>query len=65
MITLVVSDLDQLSFLECELMDANIPYYKRLDDGAYGLTTPYLIVYGAPLDMTRASKWIKEQENEN
>lgn len=65
MVTLVVSDINQLSFLERELMEANIPYSTRLDDGAYGLVAPYLLVYNVPLDFTRASKWIKEYKNEH
>lgn len=60
MVTLVVGDLDQLSFLECELMDADIPYYTQLDDGRYGIPTPYLLVHNVPLDSTRAMKWIEE-----
>ena len=61
MVDLVVDNLDQLSFLECELIDADIPYHTRLDDGRYGITPPYLLVYNVPLDFERSIKWIKEQ----
>lgn len=61
MVTLFVSDLDQLTMLEYALMRTNISYTKELDDGRYGLGTPYLKVYEVPLDEQRAFNWIKEQ----
>ena len=65
MVTLFVSDLDQLTMLEYALMRTNISYTKELDDGRYGIETPYLKVYEVPLDEQRAFNWIKEQsENE-
>ena len=60
MVTLFVSDLDQVTMLEYMLMKANIQYTRSLDDGRYGLQTPYIKVYEVPLDEQRAFNWIKE-----
>ena len=61
MVTLFVSDLDQITMLEYALMRSNIEYTKTLDDGRYGIATPYIKVHAVPLDEERAFKWIKEQ----
>ena len=63
MVTLFVSDLEQITMLEYELARSDIEYYKALDDGRYGIPTPYIKVYGVPLDEQRAFKWIKEKMN--
>lgn len=60
MVTLFVSDLDQITMLEYALLRSNIDYTKKLDDGRYGIATPYIKVYEVPLDEQRAFKWIKE-----
>ncbi len=64
MITLVVSDLHQITWLEYELINAKIKYETQLDDGRYGLYTPYLLVYNTPLDFQRALQWIGEQSKD-
>lgn len=61
MITLFVSDLDEITMLEYVLMRSNIEYTKELDDGRYGILTPYIKVYEVPLDEQRAFNWIKEK----
>ena len=61
MITLFVSDLEQVTMLEYVLMRSNIEYTKELDDGRYGILTPYIKVYEVPLDEQRAFNWIKEK----
>ena len=61
MITLFVSDLDEVTMLEYVLMRSNIEYTKELDDGKYGILTPYIKVYEVPLDEQRAFNWIKEK----
>jgi hypothetical protein len=61
MVTLFVSDLEQVTMLEYVLMRSNIEYTKQLDDGRYGILTPYIKVYEVPLDEQRAFNWIKEK----
>ena len=61
MVTLFVSDLEQITMLEYALMHSNIEYTRKLDDGRYGLETPYIKVYEVPLDEQRAFNWIKEK----
>lgn len=60
MVTLFVDDLDQLTMLEHLLHSHGIEHDVKLNDGRYGLTAPYLLVYGVPLDEQRAYKWIRE-----
>lgn len=65
MVTLFVSDLDQITMLEYALLRSGIDYAKTLANGRYGIVTPYITVHEVPLDEERAFKWIKEQiENE-
>ena len=64
MVTLVVDDREQLTILEYLLETNGIDYKVALDDGRYGLQTPYLLVYGAPLDEQRAVQWIRYREEE-
>jgi hypothetical protein len=64
MITLLVNDLTQITLLEVALQNANIEYEVVLDDGRYGIDTPYLLVYNTPLDNLRALKWIGEQSKD-
>ena len=61
MVTLFVSDLHQVTMLEYALMLSKIEYTRELDDGRYGITTPYIKVYEVPLDELRAFNWIKEK----
>lgn len=61
MVKLLVKDLITRTNLEQALINAHITYSVELDDGRYGLNTPYLLVYNAPLDELRALKWIGEQ----
>ena len=60
MVTLFVSDLEQITMLEFLMMKCNIEYTRELDDGRYGITPPYIKVYEVPLDEQRAFNWIKE-----
>ena len=60
MVTLFVSDLDQMTMLEYELSRLGIKYDKQQDYDRYGLGLPYLKVYDVPLDEQRAFNWIKE-----
>lgn len=61
MVSLFVSDLTQMTLLEQALINAGIEYSVELDNGRYGLKSPYLLVYGVPLDELRACKWIKSK----
>ena len=58
MVTLFVSDLDQLTILEYLLFIHGITHDIKLNDGRFGLQSPYLLVYGVPLDEKRAIRWI-------
>lgn len=64
MVQLVVKNLAQITLLESKLMSSGIDYVFKIDDGKYGLSTPYLLVDNVPLDEQRAFKWIKERVNE-
>lgn len=65
MIKLVVNDYEQVTILEYALMHKNIHYEIELAEQSIGITPPYLIVDGVPLDSYRAMNWIKERtENE-
>lgn len=64
MVTLVVGDLEQITILEYLLTVHGIEFKTELDDGRYGLETPYLLVYNAPLDARRAIKWIMHREED-
>ena len=61
MVTLFVSDFNQLTTLEYALILSKIEYTTKLDDGRYGIATPYIKVYEVPLDEQRAFNWIKEK----
>ena len=60
MVRLLVDDFEQITTLEIALLNANIEYTTELNDGKYGIASPYLIVNSIPLDMVRAMKWIGE-----
>ena len=64
MVQLVISEITNhrkfKSFVDA-LHKANIEYQLTMDLGEYGITPPYLIVDGVPLDETRAYKWVKER----
>ena len=64
MVVLVVNDYDQVTMLEAALVKADIGYDVMVGNGVYGLSKPYLLVDGVPLDMTRALKWIGGKINE-
>ena len=57
MVTLFVDDLDQITILECVLISKSIDYELALNEFKHGLSSPYLLVYGAVLNETRAIKW--------
>lgn len=61
MVSLMVNDLEQMTLLEHALITADITYEVVFDDGRYGITPPYIIVDGAPLDELRALKWLNER----
>ena len=61
MVTLFVDDLEQVTTLEYIMMCSKIEYDRQLDDGRYGIPTPYIKVNGCPLDEQRALNWIKEK----
>ena len=63
MVQLVLDDIDQMSILESVLVENNIPYeiVPNTDRNFNPLLTPYLLVHGVPLDLTRSLKWIKEK----
>lgn len=63
-VILVVDEVNQLNFLEQELVRSNIKHTVEVRATDYGLSKPYLLVDGIPLDLFRALKWIKEQGNE-
>ena len=58
MVTLFVSDLDQLTILEYLLFIHGIDHEIKLNDGRFGMQSPYLMVYGVPLDEIRSIRWI-------
>jgi hypothetical protein len=60
-VTLIVNNLEQLTMLEYMLVNANIDYTVEVSDGKYGITPPYLIVHGVPIDERRSFEWIKGQ----
>lgn len=61
MIKLVVNDYEQMTRLEHALMSENIEYTLELAEQSIGITPPYLVVDGVPLDSYRAMNWIKER----
>lgn len=61
MVELYTFDFEETT-LEKELQKADIEYQLCIDIGNYGLTTPYLVVDGVPLDKKRAMIWIKEHD---
>ena len=61
MVTLVVSEPNQISMLEWELAMAGIDRVVDIDEGKYGFEPPYLVVDGVPLDFERSLNWIEER----
>lgn len=61
MIKLVVNDYEQMTILEQALMSENVAYELELAGQSIGITPPYLIVDGVPLDSYRAMNWVKER----
>lgn len=64
MVTLFVDDLDQLTILEYLLYIHNIDHDIKRNDGRFGMKSPYITVYGAPLDEKRAMKWIRSKKGD-
>lgn len=64
MVTLYVDNLDQVTILEYLLGTHGIDYEVKQNDGRFGLTAPYLLVYGAPLDEKRAIRWIRGRQED-
>lgn len=58
MVKLVVDNLDQITILEYLLFTNGVKHEIVLNDGRFGMSSPYLLVYGVPLDESRAIKWI-------
>ena len=58
MVTLFVSDLDQLTVLEYLLYTHGVEHKIELNDGRFGMQSPYLMVHGVPLDEKRAIRWV-------
>ena len=58
MVKLIVDDLDHLTMLEYLLFTYSIDHEIELNDGRFGMQSPYLLVYGVPLDEKRAMRWI-------
>lgn len=58
MVTLYVDDLDQITTLEYLLYINGIDHDIKQNEGRFGMESPYLMVYGVPLDEKRAIKWI-------
>ena len=63
MVKLVLEDVYQISILELELIRYDIPYEVVSNQFRTfrPLQPPYLLVYGVPLDLERALRWIKEE----
>jgi hypothetical protein len=65
MVKLCSDEFEQVTMLELLLHQYEIPFEFELTEVSYGLTPPFLIVDGVPLDFDRALKWIKGRyENE-
>ena len=60
MVTLFVSDSEQITMLELFMQKCGVEYNIEVDDGRYGLRPPYIKVYEVPLDEKRAFNWVKE-----
>lgn len=58
MVKLFVDDLDQLTMLEYLLFTYSIDHEIALNEGRFGMQSPYLLVHGVPLDEKRAMRWI-------
>lgn len=63
-VTLIIDEVNQVNFLEQELVRSNIKHGVEVRATNFGLPKPYLLVDGVPLDLFRALKWIKENSNE-
>lgn len=59
MIKLYIDRLNQVSELEQVLREHQLDYEVEINKRNYGIDTPYITVYGVPLDEQRAIKWIK------
>lgn len=63
MVKLIVDDFEQMTLLEWFLQVYSIEYLREINDIQNGITTPYLVVNGVPLDFERSMKWIEELQN--
>lgn len=61
MVTLFVSDYDQVTMLGWMLEKNNISYEISFNKVDNGIACPYLSVDGVPLDFCRSLKWIEER----
>lgn len=59
MIKLVVHNFNGNSELEQLLAKSNIEYQICFNGVDYGISPPYLVVDGVPLDEKRSIKWVK------
>ena len=60
MVVLLVDEKGLFKTIENELVKADIEYQYAYDLKEYKYERPCLVVDGVPLDMVRASKWVKE-----
>lgn len=59
MVKLYVDDLDQLTMLDVLLDVLEIQYERVMPTTIFGMTAPFLVVDGVPLDFNRSIKWMK------
>ena len=62
MVKLVVDDFEQMTILEDALLRAKINYNIATEDRNYGLSPPYLVVNGVPLEIGHAMRWINDKK---
>ena len=63
MVKLIIDDLVYVTRLEMMLKLANIDFEVEYEERSIGIPKPYLRVNGVPLDLRRATTWIKEHSN--
>lgn len=61
MIYLFVDDSGEEPELQKALVEKGLDFRVAPDILVYGLTPPYLLVDGVPLDEERSWKWLKEK----
>lgn len=60
MVKLIIDDLVYVTRLEWMLNLAEIDFEVEYEERSIGIPKPYLRVNGVPLDLRRATIWIKE-----